>query len=83
MTPPTNKPAKQGDDRFWKDRQGKNHRMKGPAIEWASGKKDWFIQGYWQASQFGQDSPNEYLDRFYDLPYPGRGMQSNFLERKP
>lgn len=31
---------------FWTETQGGElHRIHGPAIEWASGKKDWFYKG--------------------------------------
>jgi hypothetical protein len=32
-------------DKFWRNKQGHYHRLDGPAIEWADGDKQWWING--------------------------------------
>lgn len=32
-------------DVFWKNKEGKLHRIGGPAIEWANGGGEWWING--------------------------------------
>lgn len=32
-------------DKFWYNKQGKLHRLDGPAIEFANGDKEWWING--------------------------------------
>lgn len=32
-------------DQFWRNEDGKLHRVDGPAREWANGDREWWVQG--------------------------------------
>ena len=32
-------------NKYWKNKQGKYHRLDGPAVERADGSKDWWVDG--------------------------------------
>lgn len=32
-------------DQVWRTKDGKLHRIGGPAVEWAGGSKEWWVKG--------------------------------------
>jgi hypothetical protein len=47
-----------GFGRGWADKEGRKHRLNGPAIEWNSGKKEWWVHG----QRYTEDEFFNYVD---------------------